>query len=57
MVRSRRMRMAGNIARIGAKMNAHRVFVGRPEGERPLDDSDVGRTILKWIIVKQNAVL
>jgi hypothetical protein len=31
----------------GAKVNAHNVFVGRPEGERPIDGSVVGRRILK----------
>jgi hypothetical protein len=38
-------------------MNAHRVFVGRPEGERPLDDPNAGRRMIKWIIIKQDAVV
>jgi hypothetical protein len=36
MVKSRRMRCAGRVARIGAKRNAHRVFVRKLEGKRPL---------------------
>jgi hypothetical protein len=55
MVQSRRMRLAGNIACMGTKMNAHRVFAGRAEG-RSLDDPDVGRRILKWIIVKEDVL-
>jgi hypothetical protein len=32
----RRMRWAGYVARMGRKKNAHRLFVGNPEGKRPL---------------------
>jgi hypothetical protein len=30
------MRWAGNEARMGAKRNAYMMFVGKPEGKRPL---------------------
>jgi hypothetical protein len=30
------MRLAGHVARIGEKMNAYRILVGKPEGKRPL---------------------
>jgi hypothetical protein len=30
------MRWAGHVARIGEKMNAYRILVGKPEGKRPL---------------------
>jgi hypothetical protein len=30
------MRWAGYIARMGEKMNAYRLLVGKPEGRRPL---------------------
>jgi hypothetical protein len=30
------MRWAGHVARIGEKRNAYRIFVGKPEGKRPL---------------------
>jgi hypothetical protein len=35
-IKSRRMRWAGNIARIGNRRGAYRVLVGKPEGKRPL---------------------
>jgi hypothetical protein len=35
-VKSSRMRWAGHVARMGAERVAHRVLVGKPEGERPL---------------------
>jgi hypothetical protein len=31
------MRWAGHAARIGAKRNAYRILVGKPEGKRPLE--------------------
>jgi hypothetical protein len=36
MVKSRRMRWAGHVARMGEKRNAYRILVGKPEGKRPL---------------------
>jgi hypothetical protein len=36
MIKSRMMRLAGNLASMGAKRNAYRVLVGKPEGKRPL---------------------
>jgi hypothetical protein len=36
MIKSRRMRWAGHVARIGEKRNAYRILVGKPEGKRPL---------------------
>ena len=35
-VKSRRMRWAGHLARMGEDRGVHRVLVGKPEGERPL---------------------
>jgi hypothetical protein len=35
----RRMRWAGHIARMGEKRNAYRLLVGKPEGGRPLGRS------------------
>jgi hypothetical protein len=43
MIKSRRMRWTGNIARMGQKENAYRVFVVKPEGKRPL-----GRPRRRW---------
>jgi hypothetical protein len=42
-IKSRRMRWAGYVARIGEKRGAYRVLVERPEGRRPL-----GRPRLRW---------
>jgi hypothetical protein len=36
MVKSRRMRRAAHAAQMGAKGNAHRILVGKPEGKRSL---------------------
>jgi hypothetical protein len=44
MIKSRRMRWAGHVARIGAKRNAYRILVGKPEGKRLL-----GRPRRKWV--------
>jgi hypothetical protein len=35
-IKSRRKRWAGHVARMGEKRNAYRILVGKPEGERPL---------------------
>ncbi|KAJ4443791.1 hypothetical protein ANN_05569 [Periplaneta americana] len=42
-VKSRRLRWAGHVARMGESRNAYRVLVGRPEGKRPL-----GRPRRRW---------
>jgi hypothetical protein len=36
MIKSGRMKWAGDVARIGKKRNACRVLVRKPEGKRPL---------------------
>jgi hypothetical protein len=35
-IKLRRMRLAGHVARIRKKRNAYRLLVGNPEGKRPL---------------------
>jgi hypothetical protein len=42
-VKSRRMRWAGHVARMVEGRGVHRVLVGKPEGRRPL-----GRPRLRW---------
>jgi hypothetical protein len=42
-VKSRRMRWVGHVARIGEDRGVHRVLVGKPEGKRPL-----GRPRRRW---------
>jgi hypothetical protein len=36
MIKSRRVRLAGYVARMGEMRNAYKIFVGKPEGKRPL---------------------
>jgi hypothetical protein len=36
MIKSRRMRWAGHVVRMGQKRNAYRLLVGNTEGKRPL---------------------
>jgi hypothetical protein len=35
-IKSRRMRSAGHVARMGEERNVYRVLIGKPEGKRPL---------------------
>ena len=42
-VKSRRMRWVGHVARMGEDRAVHRVLVGTPEGKRPL-----GRPRRRW---------
>ena len=46
-VKSRRMRCAGHVARMGEERGVHRVLVGKHERKRSL-----GRIILRWIFRK-----
>jgi hypothetical protein len=43
-IKSRRMRWAGHVARMGEKRIAYRLLVGKPEGNRPL-----GRPRRRWV--------
>jgi hypothetical protein len=43
-IKSRRMRWAGHVARMGEKRNAYRVLMGKSEGKRPL-----GRPRRRWV--------
>jgi hypothetical protein len=53
MIKSRRMRREGHVARMVKKRNAYRILVGKPEGKRPLGRPNVdGLTILKRILEK-----
>jgi hypothetical protein len=51
MIKSRRIRWARHVARMGTKWNACRILVGEPEGRDHWEDRDVGGwTILGWIL-------
>jgi len=42
-IKSRRMRWAGHVARMGERRGVYRVLAGKPEGKRPL-----GRPRHRW---------
>jgi hypothetical protein len=65
-IKSRRMRWARHVARMGEKRGAYRVLVGRPEGRRPLgrarrrynikmDLEEVGCVGMDWIELTQDS--
>ena len=66
-IKSRRMRWAGHVARMGEERGVHRVLVGNPEGRRPLgrrrrgwvdnismDLQEVGCGYMDWIGLAQD---
>jgi hypothetical protein len=66
-IKSRRMRWAGHVARMGEKRNAYSLLIGKPEGKRPLerprrrwvdnirmDLGDVGWSDVYWIGLAQD---
>jgi len=66
-IKSRRMRWAGHVARKGEERGVYRVFVGKPEGKRPLrrprrrwmdnirmDLQEVGCGYMDWIGLAQD---
>ena len=66
-IKSRRMRWAGHVARMGEERGVYRVLLGKPEGRRPLgrhrrrwvdnirmDLQEVGRGCMDWIGLVQD---
>jgi hypothetical protein len=66
-MKSRRMRWAGHVARMGEKRNVYKLLVGKPEGKRPLrrprrrwidnikiDLSEIGLSVVDWIGLTQD---
>jgi hypothetical protein len=62
MIKSRRLRWAVHVARMGEKRNAYRILVGKLEGKRPLgrprhrweDISEIGWGGMDWIDLAQD---
>jgi len=56
-IKWRRMRWAGYVARMGEESRVYRVLVGKPEGKRPLGRprrrwvDNVGRISRRWDVV------
>jgi hypothetical protein len=61
-IKSRKMRWVGHVARMGKKMNVYMLLVGKPEGKRPLgrprcrcmynikmDLLEIGVSVVDWI--------
>jgi hypothetical protein len=68
-IKSRKMRWAGHVARMGEGRGVYRVLVGRPEGKRPLvrprrrgednikmDFKEIGINGANWIQLAQERV-
>jgi hypothetical protein len=66
-IKSRRMRWTGHVARMGEKWNVYRLLIGKPEGKRPLgrprrrwidniemDPSEIGLSVVDWIGLAQD---
>jgi len=66
-IKSRRMRWAGHVARMGERRGVYRVLVGKPDGKRPMgrprrrredyikmDLQEVGCGIMDWIELAQD---
>jgi hypothetical protein len=66
-IKSRRMRWAGHVARMGGKRNVYRLLVGKSEGKRPLgrprrmwmdnikmDLLEIGVNVVDWIGLAQD---
>jgi hypothetical protein len=57
-LKSRRMRWAGHVARKEEGRGVHKVLVGKPEVKRPLGRQDIdGRIILRWNFRKWEGVV
>jgi hypothetical protein len=67
MIKSRRMRWAAHVARMGERRNAYRILVGKSEGKRPLggprrrwvnnnkiDLREIGWDVMDWIDLAQD---
>ena len=66
-IKSRRMRWVGHVARMGEERGVYRVLIGKPEGKRPLgrprrrwvdnirmDLQEVGCGYMDWIVLAQD---
>jgi hypothetical protein len=52
-IKSRRMRLVGNVPCMGKIRNAYSILVGNPEGRNHSEDVGIhGRIILEWTLVK-----
>jgi hypothetical protein len=58
MIKSRRVRWTGHVARMGKERNPYMILVGNPEGKRPLGrPKRRWRIILRWILERWDRVV
>jgi hypothetical protein len=56
-IKSRRLRWVGHVARMGEGRGIYRVFVGKPEGKRPVEELGVGgRITLSWTLGRWESI-
>jgi hypothetical protein len=52
-MKARRLRWPGQVARMGSRRGAYRILVEKPDGRNHLEDPGVdARIIIKWIFEK-----
>ncbi|KAJ4431522.1 hypothetical protein ANN_20120 [Periplaneta americana] len=62
-IKSRRLRWAGHVARMGESRNAYRVLVGRPEEKRPLGrprrglEDNIKMDLRRWNMMIENGLI
>jgi hypothetical protein len=59
MIKSRRMRRTGHVARMGARRTAYRILMGKPERRRKVDNTkidlrEMGRSCMDWFDLAQD---
>jgi hypothetical protein len=52
-IKSRRMRWTGHVARMLEKINVHRVLVGKPEGKSPFGNPSGGWEDIVKVVLKE----
>jgi hypothetical protein len=50
MIKSRRMRSAGNVLCMGEMRNVYKILAGKSKGNRPLGRLCTDKIILKWFL-------
>jgi hypothetical protein len=56
-IKSRRMRWAKHVARMGEGTGVYRILVGRPEGKKHWEDIGVdGRITLRWTLGREGSM-
>jgi hypothetical protein len=54
LLKSRRIRWVGHVARVRERRGVYRVLVGKPEVKREIDLQEVGCEVMDWIELAQD---